>query len=131
MNRDKLLKTLREKVDTCYQAYMANMVSKGPQVVFENAGAIHFNQQAYEMLHSDDHLDIALLELLNQAEDPLRIAREEWENWHDIILLDEVDNAVEFALSLENYFRQEGQLDLDDPDYNTDEGVVTEQNQQL
>lgn len=128
MDRAKLLSALREKLDACYEAYMADMTSKSPQVVFENAEAIYFNQQAYEMLTSDDCLDTAVLELLLQTDDPLRLARDEWSFWHDTILADEMDNASEFAQSLESYFKQNGQLGQDEPDEGAD---LAEQEQQL
>ena len=107
MNREQMLTALREKLDAGYQTFMAETVMQSPQMVFESAATIHYNQQAYDELYNGDCLDDSQLEQLLQYRDPLQIAREQWEFWSEGILWGDTDMTKEMSFAIQGFLDDE------------------------
>ncbi len=104
MERKELLAALREKLDAGYESYMKDMVSRGAEITFENADEIHYNQEIYDAMQSDDLLSDEQLTLLMQFKDPLQVLRDQWSFWNEAVLKDDHDTETEMVDAVQGFY---------------------------
>lgn len=88
-----ILEKLNPKLDAGYEAYRQAMVQRGAEIVFENAAEVHFNQQAYDELSGGGY-PADMLEYLLRFEDPLEVAREQWQREENTDISDAFQHAL-------------------------------------
>lgn len=128
MDREKMLESLRVKLDAGYKAYMDDWVSRSSMLVFECAESIHYNQQAYDLLYDGACLNDRQLERLLHYQDPLEVMRDQWAFWNETVLRDEIDISDEMSNALQGFMDNDN--DIYEHDEQFTEGEL-EQGQQM
>lgn len=96
MNKnEKAIKSLRERLNVCYAAYIQTLLAQDNTTLIDEAAEIAAAKVVYEEIINGNY-DPKLLERLSQFDDPLETLRDEWVKNHGF------DRSVDMECLLSN-----------------------------